>query len=108
MGYFSKAANKPTGWAVGFITEDQRPVATYSCEYCHTQTHFDLNGNGVAPVARCCFHAEPFPLAHYDHLRLKPRWAAEPKEGTSAHARMGVKELLHKIRAISRGDFFAG
>jgi hypothetical protein len=107
MGYFFKKANRPTGWAVGVITEDQRPVVAYDCQSCHTQTYFDLTGNGAVPVARCCVRAEKFPPAHYDHLKLKPRWAAEPMEGAAVHPRMGVAELLHKLRAISRGDFFA-
>jgi hypothetical protein len=110
MGFFEDLVSErekatASGWTIGFITEDKRPVATYDCKGCHTKTYFDCPGNGAVLVARCCVKAEPFPPSMYDHLSLKPKWAPVPAEGT--HAGLGIRALLHKIRAISRGDFFA-
>ena|ERR1700735_1349109 len=66
------------GWKVDTITEDKRPTAIYRCASCHTDTYFDLSGNGKVPDPKCCTNREPFPVEFYPHLSLRPKPAAMP------------------------------
>jgi hypothetical protein len=56
-------------WAIGFEGMEARPYAALHCA-CRAVTHFELGGTGVAPVARCCKNAAPYPQdrKHTGHL----------------------------------------
>lgn len=98
---------KQAGWTIGFITEDQRPVAEYSCPHCHTDTYFELTGNGKVPDPKCCIRCEPFPLQHYDHLRKKPEWTARPMSAVTdvSHGILRDKVVAHAGKLFVRiGD----
>jgi hypothetical protein len=85
-------------WAVDFITEDKFPTAVYRCPCCRTITYFDLNGNGAVPVARCCGSAQPFPLEHYAHLKLKPVMRPVPTQAvTNFAADLFERSLMRRL-----------
>lgn len=63
-------------WVIGFEGMDAKPYANLHCS-CRTFTHFELGGTGVAPVARCCKNAPPYPqdrkhTAHLLATRMEP------------------------------------
>jgi hypothetical protein len=47
-------------WMIGFEGATSRAFAALHCS-CKTVTHFELGGLGVAPVAKCCKNAPPYP-----------------------------------------------
>ena len=77
------------GWSVKFTSgKDSYPCAEYVCPFCKKQDAWitgRLGFNGVAPVAKCCANAVPFPIADEKfaaHLNAKVRWwnGEQPRE----------------------------
>jgi hypothetical protein len=96
MGYFDQLAKaNASAWTIGFLGEDERPVARYSCQHCHCTTWFELRGNGKVPDPKCCISREPFPREFYDHLTKRPRWAAHPTEAVTVFD--GINRAVRKL-----------
>jgi hypothetical protein len=70
------------GWAIRFTGKyDRYPALEYKCPFCGKEEAWISGGiagfNGVAPVARCCANAVPYPVGkpeYLAHLTARPKW----------------------------------
>jgi hypothetical protein len=64
-------------------TADGVRFVDYTCPSCRAELNWEINDSGVAPVARCCSRALPYPIDDPAFARHLVRGATEREVATS-------------------------